>query len=106
MGRTGRDASRWPPTVNTSDQFHQQWRRWHARRVIDEKLWADLVGAGVTDPGADYAARRKRALELLIGLGATVEELKEHASDLGYVAARIVNGAQPTMTRRQLAERC
>jgi class 3 adenylate cyclase len=73
---------------------------------MSEEIRARLVAAGALDPMAADVSLRVQALEKLLDLGASPEELIEHSSDLGYVASRLVNGAQPTMTRRELAERC
>lgn len=65
----------------------------------------ELEAAGLVDLRTPWAADRLRALELLIGLGASVADLREHRHDLGLLASKLVNGAQPTMSRRQLASK-
>jgi len=54
--------------------------------------------------GADD--RRRQAVARLRDLGATPDEIEQFKDDLGYLAAQLVNGGRPTMTRRELAERC
>jgi class 3 adenylate cyclase len=65
----------------------------------------ELEDAGVVDPSAPWAADRMRAIELLIELGATIEDLKRHHDGFGLLASKLVNGGQPTMSRRDLAHR-
>src|SRR3954465_11584786 len=65
----------------------------------------ELEDAGVVDPSAPWAADRMRAIELLIELGATIDDLKMHHDGFGLLASKLVNGGQPTMSRRELADR-
>jgi adenylate cyclase len=65
---------------------------------------AELQAAGLYDPGAPDADDRLAALQVLLDLGASIEELVA-TPDFGFLAGRLVNGLRPTTTRRQLAER-
>jgi adenylate cyclase len=64
---------------------------------------AELEAAGLYDPGAPDAEDRLAALQLVLDLGGTLDDLTS-TSDLGFLAGRLVNGLRPTLTRRQLAE--
>lgn len=65
---------------------------------------AELEAAGLYDPEAPGAEDRLAALDLLLELGATIEDIAA-TPDIAYLASRLVNGLRPTLTRRQLAER-
>lgn len=65
---------------------------------------AELEAAGLYDPATPGAGDRLAALQLLLDLGATVEEIAA-TPDPAFLASKLVNGLRPTLTRRQLAER-
>lgn len=67
---------------------------------------AELIARRLLNPDSPDAERRRQALLLLLDRGATLDELEANAHDLGYVAAMIMNGGRPTMTRAELAARC
>src|SRR5438034_10534900 len=66
----------------------------------------ELAAAGVYDPGAPDAADRLAAVQLLVERGATIDDLRDAAGDLGGLAARLVlrPGGQ-RLTQRELAAR-
>jgi class 3 adenylate cyclase len=75
-------------------------------RVADESSVQELVARGLLDLQSPTAKERRKALDLLMARGASIDDLEANADDLGYLAALIVNGGPPTMTRRELSARC
>src|SRR5437763_15478738 len=70
-------------------------------QVVDE-----LIARGLLDPATTDGGHRRQALMLLLERRATLNELEANAHDLGYVAALLMNGGTPSMTRAELADRC
>jgi adenylate cyclase len=67
----------------------------------------ELEAAGLYDPTAPGAAGRLAALEHLVALGATVDEIREAeaGSSLAFLAGELVRNERPRMTTGELAAR-
>jgi class 3 adenylate cyclase len=72
---------------------------------VDRPGHDEFAAEGLVDLDAPWAGDRLHALDLLVDLGATMDELREHRHDPGLLASKLVNGARSTMSRRELAER-
>jgi class 3 adenylate cyclase len=72
---------------------------------IDQDLGKALEEAGLIDPADPLAADRFEALNLLLGRGATIENLAEYRDEMGLLATRLALLGLPTLTLRQLADR-
>jgi len=66
---------------------------------------AELERLGLYDPDDEYAAERLELIEYLLGLGATVEDLRRsEEGDLPGLAAMLAIRGRPTLTMSEVAE--